>query len=333
MVGEIRDSETAEIALTAAQTGHLLFSTLHTNDSASTISRLIDLQVPPFFIAASVNAILAQRLVRKLCSCRTASEDVTELQSGLLSLGYESTPVVAYVPKGCDRCDNTGYSGRIGVYELLLLDDRIRQAIRNNVRDDALRDFVTSNGMRLMIDDAVNKVMEGITTLDEVLRVVPHVTRVNSTCTHCHSDLNPKFSFCPNCGTACQPASTIPGVPMSQNNRSADRYSLYDNLQICYEGFTNEIPVRVPDLSSLGMFIDTSLTFPEGAVLRISFVLPRTNVQIRARGEVRYCLSGVGLGVEFINLESEYAESIELELSARKSPHEARRAANSEAVS
>jgi type IV pilus assembly protein PilB len=211
MVGEIRDSETAEIAFTAAQTGHLLFSTLHTNDSASTISRLIDLEVPPFFIASSLNAILAQRLVRKLCSCRVVSQDVTELQSGLLNLGYDRTPVVAYIPKGCDRCDSTGYSGRIGVYELLLLDDRIRQAIRDNVRDDALRDFVTSNGMRLMIDDAVNKVLEGITTLDEVLRVVSHVTRSSSTCTHCHSDLNPKFSFCPICGNACQPASTIPG--------------------------------------------------------------------------------------------------------------------------
>lgn len=109
---------------------------------------------------------------------------------------------------------------------------------------------------------------------------------------------------------------------MNRIHRSADRYSLYDNLQICYEGFTNEIPVRVPDLSTLGMFINTSLTFPEGAVLRVKFLLPRTNTQICARGEVRYCLPGVGVGVEFINLEREYVESIERELSARTVPEE-----------
>jgi PilZ domain len=119
---------------------------------------------------------------------------------------------------------------------------------------------------------------------------------------------------------------------MIPNNRSADRYSLYDSLQICYEGFTKEIPIRVPDLSTCGMFINTAMTFPEGAVLRISFVLPRTNVQIRARSEVRYCLSGVGLGVEFINLESEQVKSIERELSARTNPQEAGKDASTEAV-
>jgi len=211
MVGEIRDSETAEIALTAAQTGHLLFSTLHTNDSTSTISRLIDLQVQPFFIASSVNAILAQRLVRKLCSCRIESSDVTELQNGLLGMGYSRSPIVSYLANGCPMCDNTGYSGRIGVYELLILDDSVRRAIRDNVRDDALRDFVTATGMNLMIEDAISKVLDGITTLDEVLRVVPYVKRSNISCTQCHSELSPRFRFCPTCGTACQPSSNIPG--------------------------------------------------------------------------------------------------------------------------
>ena len=107
---------------------------------------------------------------------------------------------------------------------------------------------------------------------------------------------------------------------MSQKTRSTDRFSLYDNLQICYEGFTNEIPVRVPDLSTLGMFINTALTFPEGAILRVSFILPRTNAQVHARGEVRYCLPGVGVGVEFIGLEAEHVKSIERELSTRALP-------------
>ena len=107
---------------------------------------------------------------------------------------------------------------------------------------------------------------------------------------------------------------------MSQKYRSTDRFSLYDHLQICYEGFTNEIPVRVPDLSTLGMFINTALTFPEGAILRISFILPRTNAQVHARSEVRYCLPGVGVGVEFINLDDEHVKSIERELSTHALP-------------
>jgi len=211
MVGEIRDPETAEIALTGAQTGHLLFSTLHTNDSTSAISRLIDLQVPPFFIASSVNAILAQRLVRKLCSCHLESPEVTELQAGLLAMGCNKTPIATYIPQGCEKCDNSGYSGRIGVYELLLFDDRIRQAIRNNMRDEVLRDFATSSGMLLMIDDAVNKVLQGVTTLEEVQRVVPYVKRLNISCSHCDSILNAAFRYCPFCGTQCQPGQNPPG--------------------------------------------------------------------------------------------------------------------------
>ena len=222
MVGEIRDAETAEIALTAAQTGHLIFSTLHTNDSTSAVSRLIDLQVSPFFIASSVNAILAQRLVRKLCSCCVESSDVTDLKRGLLAMGYDRSPVVSYLPLGCEKCDGKGYSGRIGVYELLLLDDRLREAIRNGVRDQALRDLATAAGMRLLIDDAIGKVLEGITTLDEVMRVVPFVQRTNLCCAQCHCELNPKFHFCPACGTACRSDLIIQRSP---NERAPSRSS------------------------------------------------------------------------------------------------------------
>lgn len=104
------------------------------------------------------------------------------------------------------------------------------------------------------------------------------------------------------------------------SERWTGRHSLYDDLHICYEGFTNEIPIRVPNLSTQGMFINTVLEFPERAVLRISFLLPRTNVRIHARAEVRFCLSGVGVGVEFIKLEAEQESSIEQELSAHMRP-------------
>ena len=202
MVGEIRDPETAEIALTAAQTGHLIFSTLHTNDSISAISRLIDLEVPPFFIASSVNAIIAQRLVRRLCSCRIATPEVDELHCDLRNMGFDHAPLVAYYPKGCGECNGTGYRGRVGVYEVLLIDDSMRQAIRNNMRDEVLRDYAISAGMRLMVEDAVSKVLQGLTTVDEILRLVPHVKHVNHVCLHCRSALNPRFRFCPICGAA-----------------------------------------------------------------------------------------------------------------------------------
>ncbi len=102
---------------------------------------------------------------------------------------------------------------------------------------------------------------------------------------------------------------------MSKSSRSTDRYSLYENLQVCYEGFTSDTPIRVPDLSTRGMFINTSQPYPEGAVLRVRFLLPRTNVQMQTRAEVRYCLAGVGVGIEFIHLDDEQAEAIERELS------------------
>ena len=217
MVGEIRDAETAEIALTAAQTGHLIFSTLHTNDSIAAISRLIDLEVPPFFIASSVNAIVAQRLVRRLCSCRIATSEVDELHCDLRNMGFDHVPVVAYYPKGCGECNGTGYRGRVGVYEVLLIDDAIRQAIRNNMRDEVLRDYAISAGMRLMIEDAVNKVLQGLTTIHEVLRVVPHVRQMNPVCPHCRSALNPRFRFCPVCGAASEANFAVPGEICEKN--------------------------------------------------------------------------------------------------------------------
>jgi hypothetical protein len=108
---------------------------------------------------------------------------------------------------------------------------------------------------------------------------------------------------------------------MDSPSRSAERYSLYENLRISYEGFTRDIPVHVPDLSTNGMFINTALCFPEGAVIRVSFLLPRTKTKIDARAEVRYCIPGSGVGLEFVNLEDEKERAIELELSSRLCPY------------
>ena len=140
MVGEIRDRETAEIAMKAAQTGHLVLSTLHTNDSVSAIVRLLDLGIPNFLISSSVTGILAQRLVRKLCSCHAIQPATQEFQARMAQAGILKTPLTMTVPIGCDKCDQTGYKGRIGIYELLRLDDAVRTVIRTSGNMDEIRE-------------------------------------------------------------------------------------------------------------------------------------------------------------------------------------------------
>lgn len=200
LVGEIRDQETAEIALQAAQTGHLVLSTLHTNDAVAAITRLLDLDVPSFLIAASVSGIMAQRLVRKLCACRTEAPITSEYASRLLAAGIVDFENKMYLPNGCNICDNSGYRGRVGIYEILLMDEQIRSAMRNGVRDEEVRNLARSGGMRLMQEDALDKVKQGVTTLEEVLRVVPFDTAVTIRCRNCGKALAPAFLFCPYCG-------------------------------------------------------------------------------------------------------------------------------------
>ncbi len=200
MVGEIRDQETAEIALQAAQTGHLVLSTLHTNDSIAAITRLLDLNVPSFLIAASVTAVIAQRLVRKLCACRDMAPMTEDHAQRLLAAGIVDFDSTAYVPVGCSECDNSGYKGRVGIYELLLMDEQIRSAIRAGARDEEIRNLARSGGMRLMQEDALEKVKQGVTTMEEVLRVVPFDNAVTVRCRNCGRALAPAFLFCPYCG-------------------------------------------------------------------------------------------------------------------------------------
>jgi type IV pilus assembly protein PilB len=200
MVGEIRDQETAEIALQAAQTGHLVLSTLHTNDSIAAITRLLDLNVPSFLIAASVTAVVAQRLVRKLCACRDMAPMTEDHAQRLLAAGIVDFDSNAYVPVGCTECDNSGYKGRVGIYELLLMDEQIRSAIRAGARDEEIRNLARSGGMRLMQEDSLEKVKQGITTMEEVLRVVPFDNAVTVRCRNCGRALAPAFLFCPYCG-------------------------------------------------------------------------------------------------------------------------------------
>jgi len=200
MVGEVRDKETAEIAIKAAQTGHLLLSTLHTNDSVSAITRLLDLGVPGFQIATSVTAIIAQRLVRRLCTCHEALPMSSEHASRLLEAGLQAPPAKQHVATGCEKCDLTGYKGRVGIYEMLAFDDPIRSVVRAGGRNDEIRALARHNGMRRMQEYALDLVCQGETTLEEVLRVVPIEQIFSSQCSSCSRDLSPAFVFCPYCG-------------------------------------------------------------------------------------------------------------------------------------
>ena len=171
LVGEIRDLETAEIAVQASLTGHTVFSTLHTNDAPSTITRLKDMGVPTFLITATVEAILAQRLVRRICpECREEMEPTEDM---LLELELTPERVKGknfYRGAGCASCNNTGYKGRVGLFELMLLDDELRDMINENCNTDDLRDKAQSKGMKILRDIGIDFIFEGTTTAEEIIR-------------------------------------------------------------------------------------------------------------------------------------------------------------------
>ena len=174
MVGEIRDRETAEIAIQASLTGHLVLSTLHTNDAASAVTRLLDMGIEPFLISSSVLAMAAQRLVRVLCpECREPGtpEGETLRELGLDPDDNEVRHGEWFLSRGCDGCRGTGYRGRTGVYELMMIDDPIRRLIMERANASMLRSAATQRGMRSLLQDGALKVLEGKTTAEEILRV------------------------------------------------------------------------------------------------------------------------------------------------------------------
>lgn len=179
MVGEMRDEETATIAMEAAMTGHLVFSTLHTNDAPSAPGRLIDMGVEPFLISSSIIGILAQRLIR--CLCPNCKEQYTATRESLLRYGFPVPEelgadthgeLTLFRAKGCDKCKNTGYKGRSGVHELLTMNDDMRNLILNNGAAHELRKLAIENGMRTLHQDAMAKILTGVTSVDEVIRVI-----------------------------------------------------------------------------------------------------------------------------------------------------------------
>lgn len=176
MIGEIRDSETAQIAIQASLTGHLVLSTLHTNEAASTIIRLIDMGIEPYLVSSTVTAVLAQRLVRKICSkCKEAYSVSWDELAGMNlqdTITQDEYSGMLWKGKGCSQCLNTGYQGRIGIFELLILDDAIRNIINKSTDSTVLKQTAKKAGMMGLKYDCAKKVIDGITTYDEMLRAV-----------------------------------------------------------------------------------------------------------------------------------------------------------------
>ncbi|MFM7159837.1 MAG: GspE/PulE family protein [Planctomycetaceae bacterium] len=171
LVGEIRDYETAEIAIQSALTGHVVFSTLHTNDAPTAITRLRDMGVPPFLITATVEAVLAQRLVRKICvECRTQFDPSDELLMELQLPLAQARKYKFYYGKGCQRCNNTGYKGRTGIHELIDVTDDIRDLIASEASVDDIRNLSRSQGMTSLRESGLKLIFDGVTTIDEVVR-------------------------------------------------------------------------------------------------------------------------------------------------------------------
>jgi len=180
MIGEIRDSETARIAVQAALTGHLVLSTLHTNDAPSTISRLVDIGVEPYLIAASLNAVLAQRLVRRICgNCKEPYQVPDNMRCHVEAAGISPDEIVKGV--GCDQCRQSGYVGRAGIFELMVMDDKFKGIINSDSsQDNMVRAFIES-GCATLFDDGMRKVRDQITTIEEVLRVTEVYDRSENT--------------------------------------------------------------------------------------------------------------------------------------------------------
>ena len=174
MVGEIRDKETAEIAIQAALTGHLVFSTLHTNDASGAITRLIDMGIEPFLITSSLRAVLAQRLVRVVC--KDCKEEYIPSEEVLREIGLGSnqdSPIKFYRGKGCLKCKNTGYKGRIGIYELMAMDEKLHNLIVAKASSEEIKRYCRSSGGLSLRQDGLEKAKAGTTTIEEVLRLTP----------------------------------------------------------------------------------------------------------------------------------------------------------------
>ena len=200
MLGEMRDLETVTIAMQAALTGHLVLSTIHTNSSIATITRLRNLGVPPYLIASTINGIVAQRLVRAICTKCRVKYDPPESDLARIGLHRKKGDDSFFRGEGCPACDGTGYKGRTGVYEILPFTPPVRDLVSANASESDLRQLAVAEGMISLARAALEKVKAGVTTLDELYRVVETEEDYAAVCPKCSEALGPGFVMCPSCG-------------------------------------------------------------------------------------------------------------------------------------
>jgi type IV pilus assembly protein PilB len=201
LVGEIRDHETAKIAMQAAQTGHLVLSTLHTDDAPSTVTRLMDMSMEPYVIASALVGVVAQRLVRRLCvACRRQYTPEADTLRALNINENDAAQFVFYRAIGCEECNHTGYRGRIAIYEVMRVSDKVRRLIAQRSGEDMVREAAVSSGMITLGEDGLAKVKTGVTTAEELLRVVTEVREMRTLCPGCGGAVAVDFMACPHCG-------------------------------------------------------------------------------------------------------------------------------------
>ncbi|MFB0532738.1 MAG: ATPase, T2SS/T4P/T4SS family, partial [Desulfatiglandales bacterium] len=199
MVGEIRDEETAEIAVQAAMTGHLVLSTLHTNDAPTAVTRLIDIGIPPYLIAASVVGVIAQRLVRTICpDCKEEYLPAPDLLTRV-NLDQDDLPFKFYRGAGCKNCSGTGFKGRISLEEVMVMGPKIRELIQSSGTADTLREAAMAMGMTTLGMSGMKKIEMGITTIEEVLKAVHEKEELTTVCPHCGKNVSLDFLDCPYC--------------------------------------------------------------------------------------------------------------------------------------
>ncbi|MEP6918313.1 MAG: ATPase, T2SS/T4P/T4SS family [Acidobacteriota bacterium] len=242
LVGEIRDQETAKIAMQAAQTGHLVLSTLHTDDAPSTVTRLMDMGIEPYVIGSALIGVIAQRLVRRLCgACRRQYTPEPDTLTALNIADADANRFVFYRAVGCDECNHTGYRGRIALYEVMRVNDKVRRLIAQRAGEDMIRESAVEAGMITLGEDGLAKVKAGVTTAEELLRVVTEVRELRTLCPKCGGTTAVEFIACPHCGYSlnggcpkcrrslqpewsfCPYCAAIAASPKSKKKRMADQ--------------------------------------------------------------------------------------------------------------
>ena len=247
LIGEIRDQDTARIAMQAAQTGHLVLSTLHTDDAPSSITRLMDIGIEPYVIASALIGIVAQRLVRRLCSnCRQLYTPSSDTLRALNLTESDAAAVPFYHAAGCEQCNYTGYRGRVGLYEVMRAGSKLRRLVAQRAPEDTIRDQAIQGGMVSLGDDGLAKMKSGVTTAEELLRVITEVREMRTLCPACGVAVGMEFvacpqcgrrlsGGCPTCGRALQPgwnycpycaAATQPGRRLRRRRELMDRRAL-----------------------------------------------------------------------------------------------------------